>query len=251
MAASAVDAPTVEVSDLSVDLGGVRVLDSVAMSLRRGRITGLLGPSGSGKTTLMRSIAGVQRHTGTAMVLGFPGGDRRLRRQIGYVTQSSSVYADLTVEQNVNYFASLYGRPSTAVAETLAQVDLADKAASRVRDLSGGQRGRTSLACALVADPDLLILDEPTVGLDPVLRVSLWERFRALADSGTTLLISSHVMDEADRCDHIVLREGRVMSTGTPADLYRRTGCTTMEEAFLAIIRTAESPPPAGSDGPT
>lgn len=252
MAAAAADAPTVEVSDLSVDLGGVRVLDSVAMSLRRGHITGLLGPSGSGKTTLMRAIASIQRHTGTAMVLGFPVGDRRLRRQIGYVTQSSSVYADLTVEQNVNYFASLYGRPATAVAETLAQVDLSDKAASRVRDLSGGQRGRTSLACALVADPDLLILDEPTVGLDPVLRVSLWERFRALADSGTTLLISSHVMDEADRCDHIVLlREGCVMSTGTPADLYRRTGCTTMEEAFLAIIRSAERLPPASSDGPT
>lgn len=238
----AVDAehPAVEVADLSVDLGGARVLDEITMNLGRGRITGLLGPSGGGKTTLMRTLAGVQRHTGTAMVLGLPAGDRRLRRRIGYVTQSGSVYADLTVEQNVHYFASLYGRPSAAVTETLAAVDLSGKAGARVRNLSGGQLGRTSLACALVAGPDLLVLDEPTVGLDPALRVSLWERFRTLADSGTTLLVSSHVMDEADRCDDIILlREGRVVSTGTPHELYRRTGCSSMEEAFLAVVRSA------------
>lgn len=238
MVASPTEGLAVDVTELSVTLGRARVLDSISMTLCRGSITGLLGPSGSGKTTLMRVLAGVQRHTGTATVLGFPAGDRALRNRIGYVTQASSVYADLTVEQNVRYFASLYGRPASAVAETLAAVDLTDKATARVRDLSGGQAGRTSLACALVATPDLLLLDEPTVGLDPLLRRDLWMRFRALADAGTTLLVSSHVMDDADRCDHIVLlREGGVVSTGTPDELYRLTGCESMEEAFLAAIK--------------
>lgn len=227
----------VEVADLSVELGGTRVLDAIGFAVRRGRITGLLGPSGGGKTTLMRTLAGVQRHTGTATVLGLPAGDRRLRDRIGYVTQASSVYSDLTAAQNVRYFASLYGRPASAAAETLAVVDLTDKADARVRDLSGGQQGRVSLACALVAGPELLILDEPTVGLDPVLRVSLWERFHALAEAGTTLLVSSHVMDEADRCDDILLvRGGRVIGSGTPAELHERTGHRNMEDVFLFVI---------------
>lgn len=227
----------VETSDLSVDLGGTRVLDSMGIRVRRGRITGLLGPSGGGKTTLMRTLAGVQRYTGTATVLGLPAGDRRLRDRIGYVTQAGSVYTDLTAEQNVRYFASLYGRPAAAAAETLAAVDLTDKAGARVRDLSGGQQGRVSLACALVARPELLILDEPTVGLDPVLRVSLWERFHALSEEGTTLLVSSHVMDEADRCDDILLlRGGRIIGAGTPDELHERTGRRNMEDVFLTVI---------------
>lgn len=236
------DAGAVEVSGLSVTRGGSRVLDDVTMTVRRGRITGLLGPSGGGKTTLLRTLAGVQVHTGTATILGLPAGDRRLRHRIGYVTQSSSIYPDLTVEQNVRYYARLYGCAESTVPETLATVDMSDKAATRVRELSGGQRGRTSLACALVAAPDLLLLDEPTVGLDPVLRVALWERFHALAESGTTLLVSSHVMDEAERCDDIaLLREGRVVGTGTPAEFHERTGCTSMEDAFLTVIADGEA----------
>lgn len=227
----------VRATDLSVDLGGNRVLDGLDLTVRRGRITGLLGPSGGGKTTLMRTLAGVQRHTGTATVLGLPAGHRRLRDRVGYVTQSSSVYADLTARQNVAYFAALYGRPASAVAETLEAVDLSDKADARVRDLSGGQQGRVSLACALVAGPELLILDEPTVGLDPVLRVALWERFRALAEAGTTILVSSHVMDEADRCDDIALiRSGRVIAAGTLDELRERTGRRNMEDVFLVVV---------------
>ncbi|MFL0578895.1 ABC transporter ATP-binding protein [Dietzia sp. 179-F 9C3 NHS] len=235
------DELAVGVENLSVHLGGARILDSVSFAVRRGRITGLLGPSGGGKTTLMRALAGVQRHTGTATVLGLPAGDRRLRDRVGYVTQSRSVYADLTARQNVAYFAALYGRPARTVAETLATVDLADKADARVRDLSGGQRGRVSLACALVAEPKLLLLDEPTVGLDPVLRVALWERFRDLSEGGTTLLISSHVMDEADRChDILLLRAGRVVGSGTPVEFHERTGHRNMEDAFLAVIADAD-----------
>ena len=232
------DDVVVEVVDLAVDLGRARVLDGLDLTVRHGRITGVLGPSGGGKTTLMRTLAGVQRHSGTATVLGLPAGDRRLRGRVGYVSQASSVYTDLTVARNVAYFAALYGRPASVVAETLAEVDLTDKADARVRDLSGGQQGRTSLACALVARPDLLILDEPTVGLDPVLRAALWTHFHALAEAGTTLLVSSHVMDEADRCDDILLiRDGRVIGAGTPDELRAQTGRRNMEDVFLAVIR--------------
>ncbi len=229
----------VDIRDLHVRRGTHRALEGVSVRVPRGSITGLLGPSGCGKTTLMRSIVGTQIvESGTVTVLGLPAGSAELRRRIGYVTQSPSVYPDLTVIENVSYFASLYGRKGSAVTDTVAAVGLTDHAADRTSALSGGQLGRVSLACALVGDPELLVLDEPTVGLDPLLRAELWEHFRALADRGTTLLVSSHVMDEADHCDELVLlREGRLIAQLTPVELREQTGETGLENAFLRLIR--------------
>ncbi|OWY83762.1 ABC transporter ATP-binding protein [Rhodococcus sp. BUPNP1] len=229
----------VDIRDLHVRRGTHRALEDVSVRVPRGSITGLLGPSGCGKTTLMRTIVGTQIvESGTVTVLGLRAGSAELRRRIGYVTQSPSVYPDLTVTENVSYFASLYGRKGAAVTDTLAAVGLTDHADNRTAALSGGQLGRVSLACALVGDPELLVLDEPTVGLDPLLRAELWEHFRALADRGTTLLVSSHVMDEADHCDELVLlREGRLVAQLTPAELREQTGETGLENAFLRLIR--------------
>lgn len=229
----------VDIRDLHVRRGTHRALEGVSVRVPRGSITGLLGPSGCGKTTLMRTIVGTQIvESGTVTVLGLPAGSAELRRRIGYVTQSPSVYPDLTVIENVSYFASLYGRKGSAVTDTVAAVGLTDHAADRTSALSGGQLGRVSLACALVGDPELLVLDEPTVGLDPLLRAELWEHFRALADRGTTLLVSSHVMDEADHCDELVLlREGRLIAQLTPVELREQTGETGLENAFLRLIR--------------
>jgi ABC-2 type transport system ATP-binding protein len=174
-------------------------------------------------------------------VLGRPAGSAVLRSRVGYVTQAPSVYADLTVRENARYFAALYGRGSAAADAAVADVGLSDAAGQLVENLSGGQRGRASLACALVGEPELLVLDEPTVGLDPVLRVELWSRFHALADAGTTLLVSSHVMDEAGRCDRLLLlREGRLLSDSTPGELRARTGADDLEEAFLSLVRSSE-----------
>ncbi len=223
------------------------VLEAVSATVNAGSITGLLGPSGCGKTTLMRVIVGAQRiSSGTATVLGHPAGARALRSQIGYVTQSPSVYADLTVEQNVRYFAALYpARRATAhadVADAIAAVGLDGMRDRRTDALSGGQHSRVSVACALVARPPLLILDEPTVGLDPVLRAELWERFTALAQSGTTLLVSSHVMDEAAHCDSLILlRDGRLVSELTPDELREDTGESSLDDAFLTLIRRQEA----------
>lgn len=229
----------VDIRDLHVRRGTHRALEDVSVRVPRGSITGLLGPSGCGKTTLMRTIVGTQIvESGTVTVLGLRAGSAELRRRIGYVTQSPSVYPDLTVTENVSCFASLYGRKGAAVTDTLAAVGLTDHAGNRTAALSGGQLGRVSLACALVGDPELLVLDEPTVGLDPLLRAELWEHFRALADRGTTLLVSSHVMDEADHCDELVLlREGRLVAQLTPAELREQTGETGLENAFLRLIR--------------
>src|SRR3712207_2144402 len=186
----------VTVRDLVVDRGRRRVLAGLSFAVPAGQVTGLLGPSGSGKTTLMRAVVGVQRvQSGEVTVLGEPAGSAGLRNRVGYVTQAPSVYPDLTVRENARYFAALYGRGVREADAALADVGLADAAGQLVRDLSGGQQGRASLACALVGHPELLVLDEPTVGLDPVLRVELWARFHALADAGTTLLVSSHVME--------------------------------------------------------
>jgi ABC-2 type transport system ATP-binding protein len=200
----------------------------VGCTVPPGRVTGLLGPSGSGKSTLMRAIVGVQQvRSGQVTVLGRPAGTSELRSRVGYVTQAPSVYADLTVRENARYFAALHGR-GAAAAEAAGQL---------VEDLSGGQRGRVSLACALVGEPELLVLDEPTVGLDPVLRVELWSRFHDLAAAGTTLIVSSHVMDEASRCDRLLLlREGQLLSDSTPAELRARTGTDDLEEAFLTLV---------------
>ncbi|MFD3810768.1 ABC transporter ATP-binding protein [Rhodococcus sp. NPDC058639] len=235
----------VDVHDLRVRRGSHLALDDVSLQVSRGSITGLLGPSGCGKTTLMRSIVGSQIvESGTVTVLDLPAGTAELRRRVGYVTQAASVYQDLTVTENVSYFASLYGRPRATVGATIDAVGLTSHARTRADALSGGQLGRVSLACALVGDPELLVLDEPTVGLDPLLRVELWEHFRSLARRGVTVLVSSHVMDEADRCDDLLLmREGRLVGQLTPAQLRDQTGETRLEDAFLRLIRTRTEAP--------
>jgi ABC-2 type transport system ATP-binding protein len=235
----------VTVTDLVVHRGARRVLSEVRCAVPPGQVTGLLGPSGSGKSTLMRAIVGVQQvRSGEVTVLGHPAGAAALRSRVGYVTQAPSVYADLTVRENARYFAALYGRGSAAADAAIADVGLSDAAGQLVQDLSGGQRGRASLACALVGEPELLVLDEPTVGLDPVLRVELWERFHALAAAGTTLIVSSHVMDEAGRCDRLLLlRDGRLLSDSTPGELRERTATEDLEEAFLTLVRETEGIP--------
>jgi len=217
-------AGAIEVRDVVVTFGRRRVLDGLSFTVPAGRVTGLLGPSGCGKTTLMRAAVGVQRiDRGELRVLGMPAGSAPLRRRVGYVTQTPSVYGDLSVRDNSRYFAALYGVSRAAADRTLADVGLAARADQKVHSLSGGERARVSLACALVAAPELLVLDEPTVGLDPVLRHDLWERFHALAAGGTTLFVSSHVMDEAGRCDRLLLmRDGRLIADDTPDAVNRR-----------------------------
>ncbi|MDG4668704.1 ABC transporter ATP-binding protein [Mycobacterium sp. 236(2023)] len=229
----------VDIENLRVRRGGHVAVDDVTVQIAAGSITGLLGPSGCGKTTLMRSIVGTQIVTGGSVtVLGSPAGSPTLRHRVGYVTQDATVYRDLRVVDNVRYFAALYGSGAADVDEAIAAVGLDDHRKALADNLSGGQRTRVSLACALVAHPDLLVLDEPTVGLDPVLRADLWERFGELAKAGTTLLVSSHVMDEADHCDDLVLmRDGKVLAHTTPNQLREDTGCQSLEEAFLSIIR--------------
>ncbi|MEU4314747.1 ABC transporter ATP-binding protein [Nocardia sp. NPDC024068] len=228
----------VDVRELTVRRGKREVLHNISLTIPGGSITGLLGPSGCGKTTLMRSIVGTQIVAGGAVTaLGMPAGSAALRRRIGYVTQAPSIYSDISVRENVAYFAALYGAERESVDTALAAVGLLDHGAQRGDELSGGQRTRASLACALVAAPDLLVLDEPTVGLDPVLRVDLWKQFRELAAAGTTLLVSSHVMDEAEHCDRLLLmRDGHLLAQLSPAELRERTGEQNLEEAFLALI---------------
>ena len=232
----------VTVSDLVVDRGPRRVLHGLSFAVPTGQVTGLLGPSGSGKTTLMRAIVGVQQvRSGEVTVLDEPAGSPGLRHRVGYVTQAPSVYEDLTVRENVRYFAALYGMSAREADAALADVGLTDAAGQLVRDLSGGQQGRASLACALVGAPEVLVLDEPTVGLDPVLRVELWDRFHALADVGTTLIVSSHVMDEAGRCDRLLLlRDGELIADSTPAQLRADGRSQDLEEAFLNVVRARQ-----------
>ncbi|MEU4236544.1 ABC transporter ATP-binding protein [Actinoplanes sp. NPDC026619] len=229
----------IEVRDLVVERGRRRVLHGISCDVPAGSVTGLLGPSGSGKTTLIRAVVGVQIvRSGTVTVLGEPAGSAALRRSVGYVTQAPSVYADLTVRENARYFASLYGLGAAAAEEAVAGVGLGGAAGQLVGNLSGGQRSRASLACAMIGKPRLLVLDEPTVGQDPVLRADLWERFHALAAGGTTLLVSSHVMDEAGRCDRLLLiRDGLLIGDGTPAAIRASAGTDDLEEAFLRLIR--------------
>jgi ABC-2 type transport system ATP-binding protein len=231
----------VTVAGLHVDRGGRHVLDGLDFTIPRGAVTGLLGPSGCGKTTLIRSIVGVQRvGGGTVTVLGLPAGSPALRSRVGYVTQAPSVYGDLTVAANLRYFAAVLGVPAERGDRTLAAVGLSDRRDDVVDRLSGGQRARVSLACALLGEPELLVLDEPTVGLDPVLRRDLWRLFHELAAAGTTLLVSSHVMDEAERCDRLLLmRDGRLVADDAPAALRERTGAGDLEDAFLRIVEVA------------
>jgi ABC-2 type transport system ATP-binding protein len=238
-----VSQPAIEISDLVIARGAVNAIDSISVDISPGRITGLIGPSGSGKSSLMRAIVGVQLITsGRIHVLGLQAGKPALRTRIGYVTQSPSVYRDLTVGENLRYFAQILRAPKSDVDRVLDAVDLSGLQNRLVRTLSGGQEGRVSLATALLGRPELLILDEPTVGLDPVLRRDLWDFFHSLADAGTTLLISSHVMDEASRChDLLLLRDGGLLAHGTPDDLLARTGCLDIESAFLALVHGGAS----------
>ena len=224
---------------MSVRRGKKQVLKGLEFDVIRGSVTGLLGPSGGGKTTLMGAIVGVQAGvSGTLTVLGEPAGSRALRSRIGYVTQAASVYADLTVTENLRFFAKLLGAPRAQVARVIEQVDLAGHAGELARNLSGGQRSRVSLAAALLGNPELLVLDEPTVGLDPVLRVELWRLFAELADAGTTIIVSSHVMDEAEHCERLLLlREGELIADDSPDALLRQTHTTDVESAFLELVR--------------
>jgi ABC-2 type transport system ATP-binding protein len=230
-------------TDLTIIREGVMALDQVSCEISRGGITGLIGPSGSGKTTLMRAIIGAQEITsGVLSVLGLPAGDARLRATIGYVSQAPSIYDDLTVRQNLEYFAVIVQAPSQKIYDVLDMVDLAPQAGRLVRTLSGGQRARVSLAIALLGDAELLILDEPTVGLDPLLRKHLWELFHRLADEGRSLLISSHVMDEAEECPRLLLlREGKVLKHDTKQSLLAATHTRNVHDAFLRLIEQPEA----------
>ncbi|MCU1586850.1 MAG: multidrug transporter ATP-binding protein [Frankiales bacterium] len=224
----------ITVDHVTITRGKRAVVHDLCFSIGAGEIVGLLGPSGCGKTTLMRAIVGVQRGVaGNVTVLGERPGSPANRARVGYVTQAPSVYGDLTVIENLRYFAAIHRADPQGL---LQQVGLANEAHALVRDLSGGQRARVSLATALLGMPLLLVLDEPTVGLDPVLRRDLWQVFRNLADSGVTLLISSHVMDEAARCDRILLmRDGRLVADAAPKALLEQTNATDIEDAFLKL----------------
>jgi ABC-2 type transport system ATP-binding protein len=229
----------VSVEHLTVVRGRTLAVDDVSFELPAGTLVGLLGPSGCGKTTLMRSLVGTQVvSSGTVRLLGEAAGSPGLRDQVGYVTQVPSVYGDLTVRENLTYFATILGAASEAVERALADVDLRNHAGSLVGLLSGGERARVSLATALLGSPSLLVLDEPTVGLDPLLRRSLWALFRRLAADGTTLLVSSHVMDEAERCERLLLmRDGRILADTTPAGLLSSTASADFESAFVTLIQ--------------
>lgn len=232
----------VDVRGLRVVRGNREVLHALDCTVPQGRITGLLGPSGCGKTTLLRAIVGVQIVAGgTVNVLGHPAGSKPLREQIGYATQNPAIYPDLTVTEAVRYFASVLRAPHSDVARVISEVGLHDHRDRLVGRLSGGQHNRANLAVALLGRPRLLVLDEPTVGLDPVLREELWTLFRSRAEAGTTLIISSHVMDEAERCDELVLmRDGSILTQDTPDDIRARTGADDLERAFLDLVRGQE-----------
>jgi ABC-2 type transport system ATP-binding protein len=234
----------VEVRDLVVDRGGRRVLHGLGFTIGQGSVTGLLGPSGCGKSTLMRALVGVQQLTsGGVTIAGSAAGSKDLRSRVGYVTQAASVYDDLTVHENLTFFARVLGADAAAVGEAIATVDLTSHADSVVGRLSGGQRSRASLAVALLNTPELLVLDEPTVGLDPVLRRDLWALFHRLAGQGAAVFVSSHVMDEADRCDRLLLmREGRIIADDTPQRIREQTRTDDIESAFLALVEAAGDP---------
>ncbi|HYB39458.1 MAG TPA: ABC transporter ATP-binding protein [Mycobacterium sp.] len=236
--------PAITIEHLRVTRGKRPAVRDISVQIARGTITGLLGPSGSGKTTLMRCIVGTQIVAGGSVtVLGHPAGSARLRQRVGYMPQDPTIYNDLRVIDNIRYFAALYSMDGHAAEEAVEAVDLQDQRTAYCANLSGGQRARVSLACALVCQPDLLVLDEPTIGLDPVLRADLWEKFVALAQAGVTLLVSSHVMDEADRCaDLLLMRDAHLLAHTTPNRLREDTGCSSLEEAFLSIIRRTTVP---------
>ncbi|HVS58122.1 MAG TPA: heme ABC exporter ATP-binding protein CcmA [Candidatus Saccharimonadales bacterium] len=233
--------PAVEIKKLSVKKGNAVILHDINLTIPSGSIVGVLGPSGAGKTTLFRTIVGRQKPThGHVTVLGKRAGSHALRKQVGYMTQLPSMYSDLTVYENLRYFASLVGVPKARIHELLEQLSLTPQAHQVGATLSGGQKSRLSLAIALLSSPPLLVLDEPTVGIDPILRHELWRHFKQLAATGTTLLISSHVMDEASHCDHLLLiHDGEILATGTEAQLRTHTHTATLEDAFIKLIEGA------------
>jgi len=228
----------IQISGLRVRRGENLVLPDLSLSVEPGQTTGLLGPSGCGKTTLLRSIVGVQIiEEGGVQVLGEPAGTALLRSRVAYVTQAPSVYPDLSVRENLRFFARILGVGDDRIEAAVEIVKLGEFADRVVRDMSGGQRARVSLGTALLGDPDVLILDEPTVGLDPVLRADLWRTFDSLAESGKTLMVSSHVMDEAANCEQLALmREGRLLAVAPPDEILQRTGASDLTEAFLTLV---------------
>lgn len=233
----------IKIQHLSITLSGhFQALKDINVELEQGKIIGFIGPSGAGKTTLMRAIVGRQRiTTGTISIFGLPAGSVELRAQLSYMTQETSVYADLTVNENLRYFAHMFGVPGAQIkaliAGILRSIDMTDQAGQMVNQLSGGQKQRVSLAIALIGSPKLMVLDEPTVGLDPVLRDQLWALFHRLAQNGATLIISSHVMDEAERCDDLVLiRGGTLLAHASPAELRRQTQTESVEHSFLKLV---------------
>ena len=229
----------IEVSGLVVVRSGREVLHGLDLTIPPGQVTGLLGPSGCGKSTLMRAVVGVQRtRSGEVRVLGEPAGSRVLRDRVAYQTQAASVYDDLTVSENLRFFARVLGVDRGEVDRAIDAVDLGDHRDQVVGNMSGGQRSRANLAVALLGRAEVLVLDEPTVGLDPVLREELWTLFHRIADAGTAVLVSSHVMDEAERCDRLLLmRDGRIIADGTPQEIREKAGVDDIEQAFLAIVR--------------
>lgn len=233
--------PAIAVHDLRVQRGGKPVLPGVSLTIPRGRVTGLLGPSGSGKTTLLRAIVGAQIVAGGEVtVLGEPAGSPSLRRRVAYVTQEPSVYGDLTVQENLRYFARILGAPKSRIQEVIDLVGLSAQTSQVAGTLSGGEFSRTSLAVALLGDPELLVLDEPTVDVDPILRRELWRTFYELAGRGATLLISSHVMDEAGRCQELVMmRSGQIIAAGTPGTLLQQTHTENLEAAFISLAEAS------------
>ncbi len=237
MEKKAAAAPAIDVSHLRVVRGGTEVIHDLSLTVPRGAVVGLLGPSGAGKSTLIRAMVGAQILAGgTVTVLGHPSGSAPVRARVGYVTQAPSIYLDLSVTENVGYFASLVAAPRSSIASTIDDVGLTRQAHQLAGTLSGGQLTRASLAAALVGRPDVLILDEPTVGLDPAIRNDLWALFRRFSDSGTTIVVSSHVMDEAVRCDRLVfIRDGAVLADGSLAQILAETGTPDAERAFLAL----------------
>jgi len=234
------DAITIE--GLVVRRGGRDTVRVPALGIAAGRVTGLMGPSGCGKTTLMRALVGVQRiAAGRVEVLGRPAGSAALRAQVGYMTQAPSVYGDLTVRENLRFYAKVIGASPDRVDEVIDAVRVPARAGQLVRSLSGGERARVSLAAVLLGEPDVLILDEPTVGLDPLLRVELWRLFARLAERGATLLVSSHSLEEARHCDRLLLmRDGEILLSDTPRGLSARTGQDNLEDAFVSVVTERE-----------
>ena len=228
----------ISISNLTVIRNGNTILHEFDLEVEFKKIYGLLGPSGSGKTTIMRSVVGLQRlSAGSIEVLGIPAGEKELRSRIGYSTQDASIYRDLTCKENVDYFSALQGRSSKTTAEILDLVDLGKNRKQLAGTLSGGERARLALATALVGEPEILIFDEPTVGLDPLLRRDLWSLFHRFTETGKTLLISSHMMEEADHCDELVLlREGAILAKGSPTQLRQMAGLENMDAVFISLV---------------